>query len=83
MASGEERPAPAVPGRGLGVWVEDALIWASLLALWPRLLRGRWIFTGWWVNALLWAALAAMLIVAARRVWRIARGNSGKDGHAG
>jgi len=82
MAIAEGKPGPAASGRGLGVWIEDVLIWASILALWPRLLQGHWVFTGRWVTVLLWAALAAMLIVAARRLWRITRGASGKDGHA-
>ena len=71
MPSAGEKPPRSGSGRGAAVWVEDVLIWASLVALWPHLLRGRWIFTGWWVTALLWAALAAMLAVLIRRLLRL------------
>ena len=66
--------SPPGGGRGWGILIEDVLIVAAILALWPWILRGRWIFTGAWVTVLLGVALAAMVVVAARRVWRIRRG---------
>jgi len=73
---------PAGGGRRWGIVVEDVLIWASILALWPWILRGRWIFTGTWVTVLLWTALAAMAVVAVRRARRIWKGPAG-DGAGG
>lgn len=81
MKDGKQDP-PGSSGRGWGVFAEDVLIWAAILALWPWILRGRWIFTGAWVTVLLWVALAAMLVVFARRLRRMLKGPAGGGGAA-
>ena len=52
------------------VWIENALIYASILALWPWIFRGRWVFKGPWVWIPVGGALVAMVVVAVRRISR-------------
>jgi hypothetical protein len=77
MGDAKNNPPGGAPRREWGILAEDVLIWAAVLALWPRILQGHWIFTGAWVTVLLWAALTAMLAVAVRRVWRVWKGPAG------